>query len=65
MGGIHAAGAQLVHQPLGREDIAEDLHQATRRTAPPETKSSKSKLQPEPTDPEPRAANAVWGMRRL
>lgn len=39
MGGVHAAGAQLVHQPVGQVDIAEDLHQATRRTASPETKS--------------------------
>ena len=35
MGGIHAAGAQLAHQPVGQVDIAEDLHQATRRTASP------------------------------
>lgn len=39
MGGVHAAGARLVHQPVGQVDIAEDLHQATHRTASPETKS--------------------------
>jgi hypothetical protein len=39
MGRVYAPFTKRVHQPVGHMHVAQDLHQATRRSGSPETRS--------------------------